>query len=235
MSSFTTGTSAFPAKLSASWAHASGFSIDKLETDSGNLSLEASVSNLSPGLKFIFAGDRAGSKNLGLVYQHKLATLSTDVDVANWNNANISFLGGSNGFLVGGATNLALGGKFELKNYSAALGWTPKENVFVGVQANNKFADFNGSIAYRVQPKLSISALIDFAPKATSDALKVSISSIWDCCDNHNIKLKVNNDGLLNIAATRVFPKEKFTVTGAAAVDTSNPSGYKVGFTATLG
>merc|ERR1719390_78888 len=51
------GKTSLLGKISAKWAHESGFAIDKVEMKSdGSLSTETSLSGVAPGLKFEFKG-----------------------------------------------------------------------------------------------------------------------------------------------------------------------------------
>ena len=78
------GTSApLTSKASIKWAHASGFSIDKLEISAADkLKLETSLTGVAPGLKLEFKGVSASALNLGLVYKHQLATVTSDLDIS---------------------------------------------------------------------------------------------------------------------------------------------------------
>jgi len=228
------GSSPFTSKVSLKWAHeTSGFVVDKLEiAGRDKVKLETSLSNLAPGLKLEFKGSCASSGNLGAIYKHQLATIATDLDIAGFSSANVSVLGGSNGILAGASANLALAGKFEVKDFSTAIAYKPSANIFAGIVANKKFSEFNAALQYQVKPNLTVAALVDVVPKSSSH--KINFAANFNCCPNTSVKVKVNNDGLINASVKHQLPK-KLTVVGAAEFDTRNTSTFNFGVTATLG
>jgi hypothetical protein len=220
-------------KVSVKWAHPSGFTVDKLEmTACDKVKLETSLTGLAPGLKLEFKGAAAGTGNLGLVYKHQMATVATDLDIAGFSAANASVLGGSNGIFAGASANFALGGKFDVKDFSAAVGYKPNAGIYAGVVANKKFTEFNTAVHYKVNPALTVAALVDVCPKASTH--KFNIGAAYACNPNTTVKVKVNNNGVINASVKQQLPM-KFTVVGAAEVDTKNISAVNVGVTATLG
>jgi hypothetical protein len=228
------GGNAFTSKVSLKWAHeSSGFVVDKLEfAGRDKVKLESSLSGLAPGLKLEFKGASASSGNLGAIYKHQFATIATDLDVAGFSAANVSVLGGSNGVLAGASANLAFGGKFEVKDYSAALGYKANFGLFASVVANKKFTEFNTAVQYQVKDNLTVAALCDCVPKSSSH--KINLAATFNCCPNTAVKVKVNNDGVINASVKHQLPK-KMTVVGAAEFDTRNTSSINFGVTTTLG
>lgn len=228
------GVSVFPSTLSVAWKHKSGFAVDNLEIAGCNdIKVETSLKNLAPGLLIKYAGDKSGAGAVGAVYSHNLATVSADFDIASCSGLNVSALGGAKGFTAGASAGFGVGSKFEVRDYSAALGYAPKEGVFAGIQANNKLSEFNASLLYQIQPSISVSALVDYVPKATEGPVKVSVGTCADAA-GCQVKLKANNDGLLNASVQRAFPKN-LSLTAAAGVDAKNMQNYNFGLTATLG
>lgn len=224
----------FPSTFSLSWAHSSGFAIDNMVVAGcDNVSVEASLTNLAPGLTMKFNGEKAGAGSLGAVYNHPLATVATSVDIAGFSSLSASVLGGSKGLLAGASANFGLKGGFEVSNYSAAVGWAPTPGTFAGVEVNNKLADISATVQHAVRPNLSLTAAVEHGLKAA--CTKASIGGTFNCCKNTSVKMKVDTEGMINAAVKREFPKKKLTVTGAAAVDSKNLQAYNVGVTATLG
>eukprot|EP01006_Ploeotia_vitrea_P020886 TRINITY_DN53200_c0_g1_i1.p1 TRINITY_DN53200_c0_g1~~TRINITY_DN53200_c0_g1_i1.p1 ORF type:complete len:270 (-),score=2.31 TRINITY_DN53200_c0_g1_i1:62-871(-) len=222
----------FSSKVSGKWAHSSGFAVDKLEfAGKDKIKLESSLTGLAPGMKLEFKGASANTGNLGMTYKHKLATVTTDLDIAGFSTANASVLGGSNGVLAGASAKFALAGKFEVKDFSAGFGYQ-RSNMFAGVVANKKFGEFNAAFHYAVKPNLTIAALCDIVPKASSH--KFNIGTEYVCNPNTTVKVKANSDGVINASVKQKFPK-KFTVVGAAQVEAKNISAVNFGVTATLG
>jgi len=227
------GASSFTTKASVKWAHQSGFAVDKFEVAGcDKVKLETSLTGLAPGLKLDFKGASASSGNLGVTYKHQLATIAANLDIAGFASASASVLGGSNGVLAGASANFAIGNKFDVKDYSAALAYKPSKAIFVGVAANKKFNEVNVAAKYDIKPELTIAALADVVLKTSSH--KFNIAAEYTCNPDTTVKFKVNNDGVIN-ASVKQQCKSKFEVIGAAEFDTRNTSSIKFGVNATLG
>lgn len=229
---YAPGASVLGTKLEANWEHSCGFAIDKLEIAGCNdIHVESSFKNAIPGVTFNFAGDKGGSGVIGAVYAHNLATISTDVDVCSL-STQASVLGGAKGVSVGASVMLGVKGGVNLNNYSAAVGYSPHDAVFAGIQANNKFADLNGGVRVKL-PQATLSAMVDYNTKVSEGACKASVAAAMEAA-GCQIKVKANNVGVVNAAVTREFPRN-MSVTAAAAVDIRNPQSYDFGIKATLG
>jgi hypothetical protein len=230
------GAAVFPSKLNLQWAHAdSGFSVDKLELSScSKASLETSLAKIpyAPGLQLNFKGEDSSTGSLGMVYKHKLATLSSEIDIAGFNSMNVAALGGASGVTAGATASLALGNKFEVKDFGGVLGYSPKDGVFVGVKTASKCREINGSLQFQVQPKLALAALVDFTPKTSEVGFTIGTS--YQCCPGTSTKVKVNNDGFISASVKTELPNN-LSVVGAATVDIKNPAQYSFGLNATLG
>jgi len=228
------GVSVFPTRLSTAWEHSSGFAINKLEIGSSHdVKLETSLKNVAPGLLLRFAGEKIGTGILGAVYSHKVATINADIDLTSCSAVSIAALGGSQGFTAGASAGFGFGGKFEVLDFSTALGYTPKDGVFAGVQAKAKLSEFNASVLYTVRPNVAVTALVDFVPKVVDAPVKVSLgtSALVAGCQ---VKVKASNDGLINASVQREFPKN-LVINAAAAVNARDLRSYSFGVTATLG
>lgn len=196
------------------------------------IKLDTSLTGLMPGLKLEFKGAAASSGNLGVVYKHQFATVATDLDIAGFSAANASVIGGANGIQAGVAAKFALGGKFEVKDFSAALAYKPSDSLFAGLGANKKFTEFNVALKYNVKPQLTLAALVDVVPKQSSH--KFNIGAEYSCNADTTVKLKVNNDGVINASVKQQLPKS-LEVVGAAEFDTRDTSKINFGVSATLG
>ena len=226
------GTAVFPSKVNLKWAHHSGFSIDKLEVSScEKVNIETSLTGVAEGLKFDFKGNDSSLGTVGAVFKHKLATVATELDISGFSFLKASAIGGSNGVSAGAAATFALGNKFAVSDYSAALGWK-NDSVFVGLKANNKLADFNTFVQYQAKPNLGVNAQIDVTPKASAHNVTVGVS--YKCCENISTKAKFSSNGLINASLKKNFPN-KLSVVGAVGVDVHKLEAYNFGVTATLG
>jgi len=226
------GDGSMSSKVSMKWAHSSGFTVDKLEMAGCNkIKMETSLTGVAPGLKLEFKG-ASGSGNLGVVYKHAMATVATDIDVVGFSSANASFVGGSNGIVAGANAAFTMAGKFGIKDYGVAIGYNQCCGLFAGVTASNKFTDFSTALKYKVNPSLTVAALVDITPATSTH--KFNVATAYKCNADTDIKLKVNNDGVINASVKQQLPK-KFVVVGAAEFDTKNLSKMNFGITATLG
>lgn len=220
-------------KVSAKWAHPSGFSVDKLEmAGCDKVKLETSLTGLAPGLKLEFKGACSGAGNLGVIYKHAAATVAADLDIAGFSGGSASVLGGAQGILAGASANFAFGGKFDVTDFSVGIGYKPSCCVYAGVVANKKASEFNSALHYKVNKALSVAALVDVVPKDSTH--RFNLATTYACTDTTTVKVKVNNDGVINASVKTKLPKA-LTVVGAAAFDTRNTSSFNAGVTATLG
>ena len=175
------------------------------------------MANVAPGLTFNFKGVNTSDANLSAVYEHKIATITSELDIAGFSQLNTSVLGGSHGVQAGAALSMGLGSKCEVNDYSAAIGYKPEnDKFFVGVKANNKFADLNTALMYNVKPDLSVSALVDFTPKTGAHSFNVGLG--YQFCSGYGMKLKASNTGTVSASVKKQLPN-KLTVVGAAGVD----------------
>lgn len=230
------GAAIFPSKLNLKWAHAdSGFSVDKCEiSNSSTCSFGTSLSSIpyAPGLKLKFKGQDCSSGSLGAVYKHKLATVSSDLDIAGFSSVNVAVLGGAGGVSAGASASFALGNRFEARDFGGALGYSPKEGVFVGVKSSNKFNELKGSVQFQVQPKIALAAIVDFTPKTSAYSFDVGASYV--CYPGTTTKVKVNNTGVIGASLKTELPN-KLTLVAAAAVDVKMPEKFTFGLNAILG
>jgi len=229
---YNPGASVLPTKVNFKWAHESGFAVDKLEIAScEKVTLETSLVGVAPGLKLEFKGVDNSSGTLGLVYKHKLATIASDLDIVGFSSTKASVLGGANGVLAGASADFDIN-KCDIKDYAAGIAYSPCCGVFAGLKATKKFTEFNSSIHYKVNPKLSVAAMVDYVPKKSTHGFK--IGAAYKCCPETSVKVKVDNDLVVKASVKQELPK-KLVVVGAAEVDVRNPGKLNFGVTATLG
>lgn len=225
----------YPTKVSLKWAHSSGFAVDKLEMAGCDKSkLETSLSNVpyAPGLKVNFKGADLAAGSLGVEYRHKLATLASELDIAGFSSLSASVYGGAKGIGVGGAALVALGSKFEVKDFSAGVSYAPTEGIFVGVRGNKKFTEFDAALQYKYQPSLAFALLGDCVPKTSTHNVCVGVK--YECCAGTAVKVKVSSQGDLNASVKKSLSKDMIVV-GTAGVQLKNPEAFTIGMSATIG
>lgn len=205
------------------------FEISSFDTINLQTSFEPKV---VPGAKLSFASSRTGGGNLGVVYKHNFATITAGLDVGNFNSLQSSIVSGGKGFNVGAAVDFSLKNK-DINDYSTALAWAPKEGLFAGVQANDKFANVATSLQYQASPKLNVAASVEFAPKAISESLKVAIGSEYVYRPDVSLKVKTNNDGIVNASIKKTM--EKYTINAAVEINSKDLSSFNFGINTTIG
>ena len=223
-----------PSTLALKYTNPCGFSIDNLEFASlDSINLETSFEpKVIPGIKLGFVSSKTG--NLGVVYKHKFATITTDLDVGNFNSLQSSILSGIslNNVQIGGSIDFSLKNK-EFDDYSAGLAWVPKEGLFAGIQANDKFSTISTSLQYQVSPKLNIASLIDFTPKTISESMKVAIGAEYEYCSGITLKTKTDNNGIINASIKKKL--DNFVVVAAIEVNSKDLKTFNFGINTTIG
>lgn len=228
-----TSATNFASKLNFKWSHPSGFSIDKLEmTSRDKITMETSLTDVIPGMNLVFTGVDTAPGTLGAVYSHKIATISTEIDVCDFSKLKVEALGGSRGVLAGMSANFSFSGKFDVTDYSACLGYRPNEKVFVGLRANNKGTDIDAAVQYSVKSDLVLSTLVNARPNAGTHTAQLGVS--YQCCPSTVTKFKAGSSGMLNASVKKSFSNDLVMV-AAAAVDVHNPKACTFGLTATMG
>jgi hypothetical protein len=226
------GKTSLNGKVSAKWAHESGFTLDKLEIkNDGSLVTESSLSKVYPGLKLEFKGDDSFKGDLGATYKCSAATVTSVVDLVEFSSVKASALGHVGPARAGGAIELKTGDKAEIKTMDVGLSYS-LDDAFFALKTSNKFANYNASVSYKIQNKYTLGGLFSFSPEKST--FSGSLACGWSCCPNTNIKVKGNCDGVVAASLKQSLSKT-CTVTGATELDIHDPAAFKIGLTATLG
>jgi hypothetical protein len=225
-------SSSIGGKITTKWAHESGFAIDKFEMKSnGALNIETSLSGVHPGLKIEFKGDDCSKADLGATYKTEHASVTAEVDVAEFQCAKASVLGGNGQFAAGASTGVCLGEKFAVKDFDVAASYKINQ-IFAGLKVSDKFSKYGLSLSYVASPVYSLAALASFNPEKGTHSGHVGAT--YRCNPNTLIKGKVSSD--LTVAASVKQTLEKnATVVGAVEFPLQDVSCFKYGITLTLG
>lgn len=216
------------------YAHASGFSVDKLELNSsGSVATETSLTGLAPGLKVEFKGDDDRKGELGIVYKHKLATVTSELDVVDFSTVKAAVVGGHSGVVVGASADIALHDKFDVRNISAVASYSPCSAVFAGVRADKHFSEFTATVQYQGISKLNLAAQVTAVPK--SGAHKVQVVGAYAHSATHTFKVKGDSDGIVGLSVKGKCSEGPLVVVGSAEVPVHNVGGFKWGANITLG
>jgi Eukaryotic porin len=216
-------------KISVKYAHSSGFTVEKFEVASdGKITTETSLNGTYPGLKLEFKGNDSDKGDLSLQFNHKLATLTADVDALSFKNASGSVLGGHGPFTFGSSVALKLAkGSVESSTITLGAGYAFDKQAFGAVKAKN-FSDFSAIFSYTASPVITFAALLN-AAKGYSGSLGL----LYKCNPQTTIKAKIASSGDVNASVKQNFPG-KLSVVAAAQVPSTLAS-YKFGIAATLG
>lgn len=220
-------------KVSAKWAHESGFALDKLEVkNNGSVVVETSLSGVAPGLKFEFKGDDSNKGDLGAVYKTPQYTAAAEVDVAEFSSAKASLLAGTGPYTGGASATVSLGDKVDVKSFDVAGSYAVANNYFAGLAVTNKFSKYALSFAYFGGANYTLAGLFNFTPEKSATSL--SVGGLYKCNPNTNIKAKINSEGTLAVSVKQFLAKD-CSVTAATELPTKDFSAYKFGITASLG
>jgi len=218
-------------KLSGKWAHASGFSLDKLEVSpDGKVTTETSLSKVAPGLKLEFKGNDSDKGDISFTYAiPKTATITGEVDALGFSKASTTVSAGHGAFTGGVSADFKLT-KFSLDStsFGAGLGYT-MPNLFFGLKAAKNFSEYKGVFSYVAAKNVTLLGLLNYSGKGSTTTL----GAIYACNPQTTIKVKAASTGVINASVKQEFEK-KFTVVGSAEIP-SNFSGFKFGVNATLG
>jgi len=223
--------SALSGKLSAKWAHESGFAIEKLELNkSGNLTVETSLKGAIPNVKFDFKGNDSNKGDLLATYSNDVATIVGELDVAEFSGFNVSALAKQGPYSGGASVSVSLGDKVDVKNFDVA-GSFKDNGVFAGLKISEKFANYTASVNYSKVPKVNFGGKFDFKPE--SSAFSSLLVASYSCNPDTQIKVKASNEGALNFSVKQSL-SPNFTVTSSLATSTKNFGDYQLGLVGNL-
>jgi hypothetical protein len=217
-------------KLSAKWAHGSGFTLEKFEVSPDcQMTVETSLVGVAPGLKIEFKGNDKDKADLSLSYKKPSATLTADLDIHSFSSAKASVSSGYGAFTGGANVDLKIAkSSIDSTTCGLGVGYTQSGN-FVGVRANKNLSSYTGLFEYTALPKIGVAGKVDYTGKETSAAMAMS----YQCNPDTIIKLKATSGGVLSTSVKQSFDK-KFSVVGSAEVP-SDFNTVKFGVNATLG
>ena len=118
----------FASSVSTSYAHSSGFSVDKFELTGkqGKIVTETSISGAAPGLTLEFKGDTKSAGDLSATYEAPSFTATGGMDIVDFKSADASVCSGSGPLTFGAALKLALpsgSSAFSLSDYSVGASY----------------------------------------------------------------------------------------------------------------
>lgn len=226
------GKTSLNGKVSAKWAHESGFTLDKLEIkNDGSLVSETSLSKVYPGLKLDFKGDDSFKGDFGATYKCSAASLTAQLDLVEFSSLKASAVAQVGPARTGGAIELRTGDKAEIKTMDVGVSYAV-DDAFFALKTSDKFAKYNASASYKLQNKYTLGGLFSFSPEKS--AMTGAGAVTWACCPNTNIKLKADLDGVVSGSVKQSLSKT-CTVVGATQLDIHDPAAFKIGVSATLG
>jgi hypothetical protein len=226
------GKTSLNGKVSAKWAHDSGFTLDKLEMKhDGSLVTESSLTGLYPGLKLEFKGDDSFKGDLGAIYKCSSATAAAEVDLVEFSSVKASVLGATGPINIGACAELKTGDKAELRTLDVATSYSAN-NIFFGLKTGNKFADYTASVSYVPNSQYTVAGKTTFTPEKSNVNGTIGLS--FQCCPNSSFKVKASSDGIVSGSIKQSCGKG-FTVVGAAKLDIHDPLAFTLGITTTLG
>lgn len=223
-------------KLSAKFAHPTGFTLEKLEmANDGSVTTETSLVNTTPGLKFEFKGNDSESNSKGdlsFIYKHKVATLTGEIDAMSFSKVNGSVSAGYGSFLAGANADLKIANSsISSSTFAVGASYEIPKSLFASVLASKNLSEFSGMCRYSATPLVTMAANVRYSTKV--NAPTGVLAGIYKCNDTTTMKVKVSSEGVANLSVKQILDK-KFVVVGSAALPSSLKS-VAFGVNATLG
>jgi len=223
-------------KLSLKWAHASGFTLEKLEVDQGlKVAVETSLTGVAPGLKLEFKGNDADKADLSVTYKCPAATVTGEFDISQLASAKASVFGGNGPFGVGANADLKIAkSSVESATFGVGVSYAVQKTAFFALRADKNFSNYTALASYNTKCPLSGKDLV-LATQVGHNAkdTTASVASVYKCCPDAGFKFKVATNGVFSASLKQVFDK-KLTVIATAEVPLQLNT-FKVGVNATLG
>lgn len=229
-SSFDSKTNKIVPKLTLKAEGPSGFVLEKFELSSDcKTTVETSLSDVAPGLKFEFKGNEGDKAELSFKYVIPNATFTGDFDINSFSNVKAS-ANAAHGAFTGGASADVKIAKSAVESTTVAIGaGYTQPSFFVGARANKNFGDFSALFSYFVNNKATVAGVINHNAKGPN----ATLATVYKCCPLTTIKVKANTCGVFSASVKRAFEK-KFSVVGSVEVP-SDLNTFKFGVNATLG
>jgi len=225
------------AKISAKYAHSSGFTVEKLEiSPKGKVATETSLVNAAPGLKLEFKGNDTDKGDLSFTYSPSpMATITGEVDALNFAKANASLTVSQQPFIGGASVDAAFGKQgLESSKFGLGFGYTVPKTLFAGFRAQNSLTDYSALVSYALNKDLTLVGKVNHSTAGKSAGTNSVIAGVYQCCPNSTLKVKAHSTGVIN-ASIKQQCEKKFAVVGSVEIPSGFTSGYKFGVNATLG
>lgn len=219
--------------VSASWAHPSGFTLEKLEftpADKASLTTETSLSGLAKGLKLEFKGNDADKGDLSFTYKLPQATLTGEMDFMNFKKFNIAAASGMDQITAGIKCDIAKSDK-GMSTTTAASASYAMGNIFAGLEATNNFSKYGILASFTVDKSITAAVRADIGSKGPA----VQVGGVYKCCPGTTMKGKVNiMSKALDLSVKQAMDK-KFNVTASCQMADFSPKSLVFGLKATMG
>jgi hypothetical protein len=205
------------------------FSVDKLELKSGSSALETSLSNVLPGLKLEFKGDDNKKAELAATFKHDFATLTSEVDIANFQSLKASACSARDGFAIGASGHFERAdGKLIVKDLGLGLSISKIPGVFLGLKSTKKFSDHLLHFTYALNKEVGLVGSVAYPSKV------VNLGAKYSCNPKTSLKVKLDTDQKIGFSSKHKLDSSS-TITGAITLDLKNLQNYKYGVIASLG
>ena len=230
---YTKSGSAIDTTVSATWAHPSGFKLEKLEftpADKASLTTETSLTGLAKGLKLEFKGNDADKGDLSFTYKVPQATLTGEMDFMNFKKFNIAAATGVDQITAGVKLDVTKGDK-GLNTTTAASASYAMGNIFAGLEATNNFSKYGILASFAVDKSITAAMRADIGSKAPA----LQVGGVYKCNSSTTIKGKVNvMSKLIDLSVKQAMDK-KFNVTASCQMADFSPKSMVFGLKATMG
>jgi len=221
------------AKLTAKYAHSSGFTVEKLEVSpKGKVATETSLVNSVPGLKLEFKGNDSDKGDLSFVYNvPKVATFTGEIDALAFQRAFVSVTAGASNCVGGGSVDIDIA-KSKIDTSKFALGAAYSlPTLFAGVKITNSLSKYSGIFSYVLNKELTFVGNVSYEKAA---GISTVLAGVYKYNPTTVLKVKASSLGAINASVKQSFDP-KFTIVSSVEIPSGFTSGYKFGINATLG
>ena len=222
--------------LSGKWAHASGFTLDKIKFSGPGepIVVENSLEGVIPDLKLEFQGDDKSKGDLLATYKIKPATIKAKFDLTNQKTGEVSATAGSGAVTAGAIVSFKAADKKPTEydfSVSAAYVQGP---LTAGIVSSAFFKKFDLLASYVAAKDIVVAGRVIASKKDSGFSFSEVLAGTYQCNPNTFLKAKVTSDAVLGLSIKQKLDKSLSVVAWAEA-SVPAKSSPTFGFKAILG
>jgi len=223
-------------KVSAKYAHASGFTLEKFEVGStGSVTAETSLAGAADGLKLEFKGNDSDKGDVSFTYTTPKATFTALVDVLKLKKAEASVSSGHGAFTGGASASIGTS-PYALSTTTLAVGYSVPKVFNASIKADKNFEKnfslYKGLFSYTATKDITLAGEVSYP---TNKPAAFALAGVYKCNPKTIIKLKAISSGVINASAKHEIDAAKKCSAVATAQFETGLTNPKFGLNITLG